>query len=50
MWIHFQETEPIFPVFHTLTHKALTPPGNQEAEALAQVYALAAGPSVDAAD
>lgn len=50
MWIHFQETEPIFAVFHTLTHKTLTLPGNRKADALVQVYALAAGPSVDAAD
>lgn len=36
--------------FHILAHKALTLPGNQEAGALAQIWALATDPSVNMAD
>ena len=49
-WAHLQEPEAVLTVFHIPAHKALTPPGNQEADALAQICALATDPSVDTAE
>ena len=37
LWVHLQEAETVFIVFCVLAHNALTHPGNQEADALAQV-------------
>lgn len=37
IWAHLQEPEVVLTVFHIPAHKALTPPGNQEADALAQI-------------
>ena len=50
IWVCLQEPEAILPVFHVLARKALTPPGNQEADALAWVQSLATDPSADTAD
>lgn len=38
------------PVFHVLDHKALTPPGDQESDALAWVKTLTSDPSEDIVD
>ena len=37
IWVHLQEPEAVLTVFHLLAYKVLTPPGNQEADALAWV-------------
>lgn len=39
----------VLTVFHVLVHEALTLPGSQEADALAQIRALATNPSVNIA-
>lgn len=53
MWkdiqVPLQVPETVLTDFHIPAHKALTPPGNQEAHALAWVRDLAADPSVDTA-
>ena len=33
IWVHLQEPQAVLIVFHVPAHKALTPPGNQEADA-----------------
>ena len=50
IWVHLQEPESILTVFHVPAYNALTPPGNQEADTLARVEALATDPSVDTED
>lgn len=35
IWVHLQEPKAVLTVFHILAHKAMTAPGNQEADALA---------------
>ena len=35
--VHLQESEAVLIVFLISAHRALTPPGNQEADALAQI-------------
>ena len=42
--------EAVLTVFRVLAHKALTPPGNTEVDAPAQVRALAADPLIDTVD
>lgn len=37
IWVHLQEPEVVFIVFHILAHKTLIAPGNQEDVALAWV-------------
>ena len=37
IWVHLQEPETFFPIFHVLAHNALVFPGNQEADTLTQV-------------
>lgn len=34
IWVHRQEPEAVLMVFHFSAYKALTPPGDQEADAL----------------
>lgn len=48
IWAHLQEPEPVLTIF--CVHKALTPPGNQEASAIAQVQGLGTDASLNAAD
>ena len=50
IWDCLQELEAVLTVFPVLTHKTLTPLGNQEANAPAQVQTLATNSSTDAAD
>lgn len=33
IWVHLQEPQAVLIVFHVPAHKALTPSGNQEADA-----------------
>lgn len=33
IWVHLQEPQAVLIIFHVPAHKALTPPGNQEADA-----------------
>ena len=47
VWAHLQEAEAVLTGFRVLAQEALTPPGNQEADALARVPALVTDPSVD---
>ena len=49
-WVCLQEPEAILILFRIPARKALTPPGNQEADAPAQTRALATDPLVDTAD
>lgn len=49
-WDYLQELEAVLAIFQILTHETLTPLGNQEANATAQVQALATDPSTDTAD
>lgn len=37
IWIHLQESELMLTIFYIPVQKALTLPGNQEADSLAQV-------------
>lgn len=37
IWVLFQEREVVLSGFHVLAYKAMTPPGNKEADALAQI-------------
>lgn len=41
IWVHLQEPEAVLTVIHVITHKALIPAGNQEADALTWVQVLA---------
>lgn len=45
--VHLQESEAVLIVFLISAHRALTPPGNPEADPLAHTAALATDPSVD---
>ena len=49
-WVCLQESETVFIVYHVSAPNPLTSPGNQEADGLARVQALATDPSVDIAD
>lgn len=44
IWVHLQEPEAIPIIFDVPTHKALTLPGNQEADAVVASRALATDP------
>lgn len=46
-WLHLPEPEAVFSVFYILGLKAVTPPGNEAADAPAWVQALATDPPVD---
>ena len=50
MWVHLQELGAVLTVLHVPARKALTPPGNQEAGAVAEVSTLDTDPSVDIGD
>lgn len=39
IWAHLQEPETDLSVFHVPAHRVSTPPGNQEADVLAKIYA-----------
>lgn len=49
-WLHLQAPETVLTVFHVQAHRALTLPGNQDADVPARVRALTSDPSVDTAD
>ena len=50
IWVPQQELAAVLTIFHVTAHKVLNLSGNQEADALAGVPALATGPSVDTVD